>query len=90
MKQITIRDIPHEIERLIKQEADKKGLSLNKAFLALIEKATGIKAKEKKKKNLHHDLDRLSGVWTKDDAAAFEKRLELQRRIDEGLWKKAG
>ena len=89
MKQITIRDIPHEIERLVKREAEKQGLSLNKAFLALLEKATGIKAKEKKKV-LHHDLDYLSGVWTKDDAAAFEKRLELQRKIDEGLWKKAG
>ena len=90
MKQITIRDIPHEIERLVKREAEKQGLSLNKAFLALLEKATGIKAKEKKKRAIHHDLDHLSGVWTKDNAAAFEKKLELQRNIDEGLWKKTG
>jgi hypothetical protein len=90
LKQITLRDIPYEIERLIKIEAEKKGLSLNKAFLSLLEKATGIKAKEKKKKAIHHDLDRLCGIWTKDDAEAFEKTLELQRKIDESLWKKAG
>ncbi|MBI5048130.1 MAG: hypothetical protein HZB54_04185 [Deltaproteobacteria bacterium] len=90
MKQITLRDIPYEIERLIKREASEKGLSLNKAFLSLLEKATGIKVKEKKKKAIYHDLDRLSGIWTKNDAVAFEKNLELQRKIDEGLWKKAG
>lgn len=59
MKQITLRDIPYEIEKLIKREAEKKGLSLNKAFLSLLEKATDIKAKEKKKRAIHHDLDHL-------------------------------
>lgn len=88
MKQITIRGIPNEIEKTVKKEAKTKGLSLNKAFISLLEKATGIK-KEKKKKTLYHDLDYLSGIWTKDEAEAFAKNLKLQRRIDEDIWKKA-
>ena len=86
MKQITIRGISNEIERIIKKEAKAKGLSLNKTFISLIEKATGIKKKEKK--TLHHDLDHLSGVWTKEEVSAFKKTMEFQRKIDEDLWKK--
>ena len=88
LKQITLRSIPDEIEAMVKKEAKAKGLSLNKAFITLLEKATGIKTRDKKKKALYHDLDNLSGVWSKNDAAAFDNSLQLQRKVDEELWKK--
>ena len=87
MKQITLRGIPVEIERMIKKEAERKGLSLNKAFISLVEKATGTKEKMQKRKSMHHDLDHLCGIWTKRDAEEFKKNVEFQRTIDEGLWK---
>lgn len=86
MKQITVRGIPEDIRKLIKREAEKKGVSINKAFISVLEKASGKKAKEKKL--LHHDLDRLSGIWTKEEAKTFQRSLALQRTIDEDLWKK--
>ncbi len=87
MKQITLRGIPVEIERMIKKEAERKGLSLNKAFISLVEKATGTKEKMQKRKSMHHDLDHLCGIWTKRDAEEFTKNVEFQGMIDEGLWK---
>jgi len=90
LKQLTIRRIPVEIEKIIKKEAEKKGLSLNKALILLLEKATGMKGKENKKKAPYHDLDHLSGVWSKEESETFEKNLQSQREIDEDLWKKAG
>ena len=87
MKQITLRGIPTDIERMIKTEAERKGLSLNKAFISLLEKATGAKEKAQKKKSLHHDLDHLCGIWTKREAEEFTKNVEFQRTIDEDLWK---
>lgn len=87
MKQITLRGIPVEIERMIKKEAERKGLSLNKAFISLVEKATGTKEKMQKRKSMHHDLDHLCRIWTKRDAEEFTKNVEFQRTIDEGLWK---
>jgi len=87
LKQITLRGIPVEIERMIKKEAERKGLSLNKAFISLVEKATGTKEKMQKRKSMHHDLDHLCGIWTKRDAEEFTKNVEFQRMIDEGLWK---
>ncbi|MBI4823819.1 MAG: hypothetical protein HY805_06280 [Nitrospirae bacterium] len=88
MKQISLRRIPDEIESLVKKEAKAKGLSLNKAFISLLERTTGIKTKEKK--TLYHDLDSLFGVWSKNEATAFNNSLQLQRRVDEDLWKKTG
>lgn len=87
VKQITIRNIPDEIERVVKKEARSKGLSFNKAFLSLLERATGISPRGKKKRILYHDLDHLFGIWSKEDEASFNKNLELQRNIDEELWK---
>jgi len=87
LKQITVRGIPDEIEKIVKREAKTKGSSLNKAFISLLERATGIKTKEKKR-TLYHDLDHLFGVWTKEDASMFNKNLQLQREIDKDLWKK--
>jgi hypothetical protein len=89
MKQITLRGIPEEIEKKLKKEAERKGLSLNKAFLSLLAGSAGIRRNANKRhKPLNHDLDHLSGKWTKEDAETFGKSLELQRRIDEALWKK--
>jgi hypothetical protein len=87
LKQITLRGIPVEIEKVIKKEAERKGVSLNKAFITLLEKTTGTKQKAQKKKSLHHDLDHLCGIWTKREAGEFTRNVEFQRRIDEDLWK---
>jgi len=89
LKQITLRGIPVDIEKMIKREAERKGLSLNKAFISLLEKTTGTKEKAQKRKSLHHDLDHLCGVWTRREAEEFTKNVELQRAVDEDLWKNA-
>jgi hypothetical protein len=89
LKQITVRGIPLDIEKMIKREAGRKGLSFNKAFISLLEKTTGTKQKTQKSGSLHHDLDHLCGVWTRREAQEFTKNVESQRTIDEGLWKKA-
>jgi hypothetical protein len=83
LRQITLRGIPDEIERMIKKEAQRKGLSLNKAFVALLESAAGLKVKENRKRTLYHELDHLSGIWAKEETESFERSLAFQREIDE-------
>ncbi len=85
---MTIRGIPAELEKAVKREAERKGLSLNRAFISVLERAVGGKPREKKKKVLHHDLDHLSGLWSWKESAVFEKNLRAQRKVDEELWKK--
>jgi len=89
MKQMTIRGIPEEVKKVVKKEAERKGLSLNRAFISVIERTAAGKSPEKKKRVLHHDLDCLSGLWSREESAAFEKSPRGQRKMDEELWKKA-
>ena len=74
---------------MVKKEAQRKGLSLNKAFISLLEKEAGLRAKNKNKKTLYHELDHLSGIWTGGEAETFKRNLEFQRKIEEDLWEKA-
>lgn len=83
MKQITIRGVPREVEEIVKEEAKRKGISLNKAFISMLESASGVKAKNRKKKVIYHDLDHLAGLWSDEEAENFMKNLENQRKTDE-------
>jgi hypothetical protein len=36
MRQITLRDIPEDVELVVRNEAENNGMSLNKAFLSVL------------------------------------------------------
>lgn len=36
MRQITLRDVPEDVERVVRNEAENNGMSLNKAFLSVL------------------------------------------------------
>ncbi|HEV8132354.1 MAG TPA: hypothetical protein VGQ81_13985 [Acidobacteriota bacterium] len=77
MKTITLRKIPRELAKVLRRKAEIKGVSI-KAVIGLFEKSLGTKAK---KKASYHDLDKLAGSWTREEAAAFEETLAKQRPI---------
>lgn len=87
MKQITVRGIPPEVEKTIKNESRRKNLSFNKVIVSLLEKTIGVQKKKTAKKTLYHDLDHLSGAWSKKEAEEFKKNLRDQRQIDKDIWK---
>ncbi len=89
MKQITIRSIPDEVKKTVQKEAAQKGVSLNKAIISLLERAVGTKASEKKKRVFYDDLEHLAGLWSREEAAEFDKTLKGQRKVDAVLWKKS-
>jgi len=85
MKAITLRNIPAEVQRAIREKARQKRISANKAVIELLEERIGRVRSEKK--TVYHDLDHLAGTWTRKQAAEFERTLEMLRPIDEDLWK---
>ena len=86
MKTVTLRSLPPNVAEAIRKEANRKGMSLNKAVISLLENRVG--AREKKiRQTRHHDLDDLAGSWSKQEAAEFDKSLADQRTIDPDLWK---
>lgn len=86
MKQITIRSLPPDVERAIRQESKRKNLSLNKTIVGMLKRAVGA-AEPAKERFLYHDLDELSGAWSVAEADEFDDYVAEQRQIDEDLWK---
>jgi hypothetical protein len=85
MKAITLRNIPSDLDKTIRQRARRKRVSVNKAVIGLLEEHLTQAAT--KRADLYHDLDDLCGTWTKDTADAFDQVLAKQRAIDPDLWK---
>jgi hypothetical protein len=79
--QYTIRGIPANIDRILRDKAKRQHKSLNQIALeALIKEAGGIGEPKD-----NHDLDAFFGSWVND--SDVDDALVAQRQIDEGLWK---
>lgn len=86
MKQYTIRGIPEEIQEKVSRYAVERGVSVNKAFVRLIEESCGA-PRSRGSKPLPEGLMKLFGAWKKREADSFARSLSEQRRIDEELWR---
>lgn len=85
MKAITLRNIPPPVARMIERKAKDDKSSLNKAVVSLLEQRAPREPRQRGKK--YRDLDFLFGMWTKEEADAFDAALADQRQIDPELWK---
>ena len=85
-KAITLRNLPPELERLVRQKAKANGTSINKAVIQVL-KDSCLSSPQKRGRVSHDDLDFLSGSWTRKETDQFDEYLTRQRRIDPELWK---
>lgn len=84
MNQITLRDIPSDIENFIRNIAQKKRQSINKTILEFLRKGLGIPEQGKKRR----DLSSLAGTWTEQDLVEFKESTKIFEDIDDEMWKK--
>lgn len=82
MSQITIRKIPENIERQIRDLSQKNQCSLNQTVITLLGKALGTEEKSHKKR----DLSGLAGTWDNEQAEEFEKNTAVFEQIDVEIW----
>ena len=82
MSQITLRQIPKDLETRLRAMAQESHTSLNKTIIAILLKAIGLSSGERKKRN----LDDLSGSWDSSEAEEFEKNTTVFERIDPEIW----
>ena len=76
--QYTIRGVPGEVDRVLRQRAKQRGDSLNQVLIDELTMATVGHPKRA-------DFTDLVGQWTPDPA--FDEILASQRRIDPDKWK---
>lgn len=79
--QYTIRDIPVEVDRRLRDGARRLHRSLNQTLVDLISRAVGASETTA----VYRDLDSFFGSWTPD--SEVDHSLAEQRTIDRKLWK---
>lgn len=80
MKALTVRNLPPEVAKAIRDKAKKERRSLNQTVVSLLEEATGASPRGRKA-TVHHDLDHLFGIWTKKEADEFDSHLKESRSV---------
>ena len=85
MGAITVRNLPPELARVIRQKAKKEKTSLNRTVISLLEKATGLV--KPRTEEVHTDLDRFFGCISKQEADELAEAIREQRQIESKMWK---
>ena len=84
MSVLTIRGLDPETTRILKRRAEQEGLSVNGLVLKVIRQTLGT---EKRRGQIHDDLDHLAGTWTEKEFREFEKNTSAFEVIDEKQWR---
>jgi hypothetical protein len=86
---MTIRGVDPRLERTLRSEARRRGLSLNRTVLGLLREATGLhgSAVYRAAPERFGDLDHLAGTWSAEEAATFERHVQRLRGLDAELWR---
>jgi len=84
MKSITIHNLDDSLEAILEEKAREEGLSLNKMVKRLLRKALGLEPGGNGDREA--DFAKFCGVWSKADAAEFDRRTRDLRKIDRRDW----
>ncbi|MCZ6803300.1 MAG: antitoxin [Proteobacteria bacterium] len=86
MKQITIRGFDNELAQRLKKLAETENLSLNKAVLKLLRKATGLENTHSSDNTVAGALDDFIGIWSDEERRQFDQSIEAFEKIDDPMW----
>ncbi len=80
--QMTLRQIPDEVEKGLRARARKTGRSLNRTAITLLEQALITKPAATRKR----DLSRFAGQWSREECRTFERDTRIFEQIDSEIW----
>lgn len=79
--QYTLRNVPPEVDRALRERAGRERRSLNEVAIEALARALGVDAEPLRRR----DLGDVAGTWVEDEKV--ERALEEQRRVDPDLWR---
>ena len=79
--QYTLRNVPEEVDRTLRERAHRERRSLNDVALEALRQGAGLARTPVRRR----DLSDLAGSWVEDPET--DRALEQQRRIDDELWR---
>ena len=80
-RQYTIRAVPAEVDRALRQRARREAKSLNAVVVEALTRSLGLEAEPVR----HTDLDHLIGTWQEDPE--FDRAVADFERVDHEAWK---
>lgn len=83
MKTMTIRNVSVELAAALEAEKRRRGLSLNRTVLSLMNEALGVSDGG----NRGNGLRRLAGSWSEDEFRRFEEAVAPFEQIDADPWR---
>ena len=83
MKTMTIRNVPAELASALDAERRRRGLSLNRTALSLMQEALGLSTSGSRSNGLRH----LAGAWNAEEFRQFEEAVAPFGEIDKDLWR---
>ncbi len=83
MSQISLRQIPDNIDKQLRILSRQYKTSLNKTIISLLQKALGLPVNSRKIR----DLSDLAGTWDSAQADEFEENARIFEQIDSEIWK---
>ncbi len=78
MSQISLKQVPDNIDILIRSISKKQNKSIDRTVISLLEKALEIKDDSNKKR----DLSALAGTWSKSQFEEFERNTALFDKME--------
>ncbi len=87
MNQLTVRGFDEQLSETIRRLAKRDGTSLNQAALKLLRKGAGLKDNGENPNQIGSSLDDLFGLWSKEEAQAFDTALGAFATVDDSAWK---
>lgn len=87
MTQLTLRGFDKELERRLREEARRQGISLNRAALRLLRRGAGLEAPSERSDVVGGALDHLAGAWSESEARELDAAVDAFEQLDEKLWR---
>lgn len=86
MANLSVRGVAEKSLQRLKQNAKRRGVSVNRLIADMLNAETGI-APAAKPLTAQHELDKLAGTWSAAEARAFDKATASFGQVDEELWR---
>ena len=86
LKQLTIRGFGSRLEHVIRQRAQREGLSLNKVVVWMLQEAAGLRPATGRGGEIGPALDDLAGTWSAAEARKFKQAVADFEQVDPDLW----
>lgn len=84
MSSITIHNLDHKLDCVLRKKANSQQLSLNKLIQKLLKQALGIDSKQNKKNTVY--FKQFLGVWSGSDVKEFNRNTSGFEKIDREEW----